>query len=1062
MKLFYLKITIFLLFLLSNSGFSQTTLSAGDIAIVGVNADVPKQFSFVLLVDIQAATKIYFTDSGVLSDGTFRANEGALLYIAPTDLSAGKLITYSDTAADFTAANDTNVGTNGFNLSTSGDQIIAFGGSTASPIFLFALQTNSNAFQAEATNSNTSTLPPGLTVGINAVAVGAGAGDGDEYDNSAYNLSLTEGNKSTLLAAIADQVKWVGNDSFITLSTADFTVTTESTPTPTTVIVRGNGQDITDGDTTPSTTDGTDYGNVIVNTTQSTVFSVENNTGSTVSITAASISGTNAANFLLNGATPAFPIDLATGSTENFTIDFSANTANTYNATVTIETSSNNISFDVLAMAIDPAAVNLIHAIQGSGTASPLVGNNVTIEGIVVGDFQDGLGTNGNLSGFFVQEEDSDADTDSNTSEGILIYDGRAPAINVAVGDKVKISGTVTEYYGVTEINALTSVSVISSGNTIPTAATLNMPVTTTTTNSSGNFIVNLEHVEGMLVNFPQTLTVSELFQLERFGELRLVQGTRPVQFTQENQPNAANYSAYLQDIAKRTIVLDDGTSFQNQNPIRYPDGNLDTSDALRMGDTVVNLTGVVNFSKGSGGSGDENYRILPTIDPVFNTVNTRTNTPPSVGGTLKITGLNVLNYFKTLDASGNKTANGSDPRGANDETEFNRQREKLITALKLMDADVFGLVEIENDFSPSSPSNAIQDIVNGLNASLGTTTYSWVDPGTQFVGDDAIAVGVIYKPSSVSIALGTTVETLDDSNLGGLGLPTSVAVFNGSGTNRVPLAVTFKEVGSNEVFTVVVNHLKSKGSAGASGTADNDSNDGAANSNQTRLNGVRALDSWLDTDPTASGDTDFILLGDFNAYAQEDPIKFLESEGYTDLANSYLGSDAYSYAFDGQIGTLDYAFASSSLFAQVTGTIEWHINADETAAIDYNLDFSRNSTIFDGTKPFRISDHDPVMVGLNLNQSSLGIQDLQEKDEIVKLYPIPVSNSGELNIQGSDFSGIVSISVYSITGAKLISKKINADGFLASSINVNPLASGTYFLVIESNGKRFSKSFVK
>jgi predicted extracellular nuclease len=75
---------------------------------------------------------------------------------------------------------------------------------------------------------------------------------------------------------------------------------------------------------------------------------------------------------------------------------------------------------------------------------------------------------------------------------------------------------------------------VISSGNTIPTATMLNMPVTTTTTNSSGNFIVNLEHVEGMLVSFPQTLTVSELYQLERFGELRLVQGTRPVQFTRK------------------------------------------------------------------------------------------------------------------------------------------------------------------------------------------------------------------------------------------------------------------------------------------------------------------------------------------------------------------------------------------------------------------------------------------------------------------------------------------------------------------------------------------------
>jgi hypothetical protein len=113
-------------------------------------------------------------------------------------------------------------------------------------------------------------------------------------------------------------------------------------------------------------------------------------------------------------------------------------------------------------------------------------------------------------------------------------------------------------------------------------------------------------------------------------------------------------------------------------------------------------------------------------------------------------------------------------------------------------------------------------------------------------------------------------------------------------------------------------------------------------------------------------------------------------------------------------------------LFTQVTGTVEWHINADETA-IDYNLDFSRNSTIFDGATAFRISDHDPVVVGLNLNQSAFR----NSRAGRMKLLgvPIPINNSGELNVQGTDFSGIVSISVYSVT-AKLISKKINADGF--------------------------------
>ncbi|WP_299489951.1 choice-of-anchor I family protein [Acaryochloris sp. IP29b_bin.137] len=200
-----------------------TSLSAGDIAIIGINADNPDDFSFVLLVDIDAGTEIRFTDSGVLSDGSFRANEGAVKYTAPSALTAGTVVNFVNNNADFTADNDTGVGTSGFSLSTSGDQIIAFQGLSTDPTFLFALLTNSTEFQADATSSNTSALPPGLEIGTTAVAVGAGAGPAQEVDNAVYSGPVT-GSPTELLAAISDASNWTGSNSPLTLPTDSLTI----------------------------------------------------------------------------------------------------------------------------------------------------------------------------------------------------------------------------------------------------------------------------------------------------------------------------------------------------------------------------------------------------------------------------------------------------------------------------------------------------------------------------------------------------------------------------------------------------------------------------------------------------------------------------------------------------------------------------------------------------------------------------------------------------------------------------------------------------------------------
>ncbi|NEO57007.1 MAG: ExeM/NucH family extracellular endonuclease [Okeania sp. SIO3B5] len=658
---------------------------------------------------------------------------------------------------------------------------------------------------------------------------------------------------------------------------------------------------------------------------------------------------------------------------ESFTVTLSNPSSG---ATITTATVDGTIQND------DSVAFTKIHEIQGSSASSPLEGQTVTIEAVVVGDYQDGAsGTNGDLNGFFVQEEDADADADPLTSEGLFIFDDNSPAVDVNIGDVVQVTGTVTEFNELTE---LTNVTVSIQGtDTLPTPATVNFPVTT---------VDDLEAFEGMGITIPDTLFVTEYFNLDRFGEIVLSSdgasnepGTdgRLDQFTDFNAPDVAGFAAYQEAIATRRIVLDDGQTVQNPDTIIHGRGGnpLSSTNTLRGGDTVDNLSGVLSF-----GFGD--YRIQP-VNPIdFQATNPRPEAPEDVGGDLKVASINVLNFFTTLDETGNPGSgpNSLSPRGADNQDEFDRQVEKLVTTLEDIDADIVGLVELENEFGSDQNGDsqfAIEILVDELNDRVGAGTYAYVDPGVPFVDTgDAISVGAIYKTDSVQVAPGTTVEVLTDSDLPALGL--GGTVFDGENTNRAPLAVTFEELATGERLTVSVNHFKSKGGTGTGDDAD--AGDGQGNFNGTRLRASEALSAWLNTDPTGSGDSDFLIVGDLNAYAQEDPITSLETEGYTDLIEEFVGSDAYSFVFDGQFGYLDYALANESLLSQVKGTTEWRVNADEPDALDYNLDFGRDASLFDGQTPFRNSDHDPIIVGLNLESSTPGevIEGTRRRDNLI------------------------------------------------------------------------------
>mgnify|MGYP001324337977 CR=1 FL=1 len=606
-----------------------------------------------------------------------------------------------------------------------------------------------------------------------------------------------------------------------------------------------------------------------------------------------------------------------------------------------------------------------IHAIQGSGDTA--AAGTFTVEAIVVGSYQSQ--GSGQLRGFFLQEEDEDADADPTTSEGIFVFCGNCP-VPVAVGDLVRVTGASSEYFGMSQLTASTadSVTVLASGQPLPTPATVTLPVPGV---PSGNLeaataAINAyyEQFEGMLVTFPATLTVSEYFELARYGQVILSQGGRPRTFTAISTPSAAGLTAHQIDLARRTIILDDTDNRQNRpvdtpnTPYFYPVPGLSITNFFRGGDTITGLTGVLHWSF-AGQAGTDAWRIRPVTEAfsyTFTPANPRPAAAPAVPGNLKVASFNVLNYFLTIDtADVCGPTQDQDCRGADSVREFERQHEKLIAALRGLDADVIGLMEMENTPGVEPLANIVADLPG----------YAYVDTGV--IGSDTIRVGIIYRTSTVQPVGAHAV----------LDSPAFVNPRNASSDrNRPAVAQTFEETASGARFTVVVNHLKSKGSS--CGVGDDDTTTGQGNCNLTRTLSAYVLAQWLASDPTGSGDPDFLIIGDLNSYAMEDPIVALQNAGYTDLVAAFGGPGAYGYVFDGQLGYLDHALSSPSMTPQVVNVAEWHINADEIPLFDYNDDertadeaaFDEESDSLPLYEPneFRTSDHDPIIIGLLLD----------------------------------------------------------------------------------------------
>jgi predicted extracellular nuclease len=656
--------------------------------------------------------------------------------------------------------------------------------------------------------------------------------------------------------------------------------------------------------------------------------------------------------------------------------------------------------------------ITKISAVQGASAEAAKLGEAVTIEGIVTA-FMPGL------SGFFVQEEAADQDTNSATSEGLFVYYNTTnPGVSAAnVGDTVRVSGTVSEYQKLSQLSTLTAFTVVTdraNEAALPAAVSVTLPVAES---------FNWESVEGMRVEVKSATTngnlvVTDNYVLGRYGSVTLTSDELLVQYTQQSAPSVAGFTAYSAVTQRDQIVLDDGNSAQNPAAVFGRGGQaLSASNTLRAGDTTASVVGIVDqFDNGTAPAYETTYRVQSTATPVFagTTRPTAEQLQTALGtAEIKVASVNVLNFFNTLGTANFNNPNGSAlaGRGADNSAEYVRQLDKVVANLLGLDADVYGLMEIQNNGYADGVS-ALDALVDALNAKVGSAKFAYVagpfDDGSTTAGDaatagdDAIMVALVYDKTAVE-------------PLGRAAVPDAVTydAFGAAFGNRVPLAQTFKSLADGETFTVAVNHLKSKGSV-----IDADTGDGQSANNLARMEGVKDLSAWLATNPTGAPDADLLLIGDLNAYAKESPISFLEGAGYN------LVSGGLSYSYDGLWGSLDHAMANASMASQVTKSVLWTSNAEEPVVLDYNTNFKSvdQQTSLYAADAYRASDHNPVLIGLNLSADTTApvLQSARVDGntltlsyaEYLKPGALPAANAFSITVNGQAGPAVTQVAV--------------------------------------------------
>ncbi|WP_111414788.1 ExeM/NucH family extracellular endonuclease [Billgrantia lactosivorans] len=504
----------------------------------------------------------------------------------------------------------------------------------------------------------------------------------------------------------------------------------------------------------------------------------------------------------------------------------------------------------------EPSSVDLA-AIKGIGERTALPADReVIVDGVVTGEF---LGR-GRLGGFYLQQATEHGPVglfvympDATPSDGALI----------AAGTHLQLHAHTGEYRGQIQLQRVERIETCARDQ-LPEPLRVDWPLSEE----------QLSRREGLLLTFPQVLTVTGNHELARYGSLKLA-ATRL--FRPTNVPG---------ELQRRDILeLDDGSYRTFPNPIPYRDAN----GSRRVGSTVEGLTGILTHAFDA-------YRLHPTLEPRFEDANPRPEPLPAPGERLRVATFNVENYFLTLGQ-----------RGAANDDELERQRAKLAAAVEGLQADILALVEVENN------PRALADLVEQLGERTGIR-YRAVG-GDVDRGNDAIKLALLYRPERVE-----AVSELyaDDSRV----------------HHRPPLAAFFRSVNGGPAFGVVTAHFKSKSGCPPSGDVDR----GQGCWNQRRVEQSEAMNAFLDRLAAAEEHERLLLAGDLNAYGAEDPIRTLTHAGLVNLMARELPPERrYSYVFRGESGYLDHALASPELAAAVEEVRPWPINADEPPYLGYD-----------------------------------------------------------------------------------------------------------------------------
>ena len=582
--------------------------------------------------------------------------------------------------------------------------------------------------------------------------------------------------------------------------------------------------------------------------------------------------------------------------------------------------------------------------------------NSVRLSGVVTAIVGDG---------FFVQDKIGDGDP--TTCDAIFVATDTAA---IRLGDELTLTGRCTA-------DTLTAVASLKKIAEQQSVSATKVVFPDDFLNGNGSKYI------GMAVEFDQTLVVTNNYYWNS-GTITL-SSQRLMTPTEVALPGSSDYQAVLQANAKDNLIVAPKTV--QSRPFA------DADSTLRTGYQVDNLTGTLITSSG-------NYHKLQITATPDWYANERPTTHADLGDyNVKVCATNLEYYLRSDYGTG---------YGPDDEAAANRQHAKIVKGLRAIDADIYGLLEIQQG------QNAIAYLCDALNQAAGSDIYAYIDDGTS-VYTTYTKTAFIYRKDKIALK--------------------GAFQFNNQKTLYRKAIQGFTLKANGESFVLSLNHFKSK-SGTTTDESDKDQNDGQGQFNGTR---VAEAESVIAKCAEQTTDSDVLVMGDLNAHSMEDPVQRFVAAGYKNLLKKYA-TNQYSYVFGGRCGLLDHALANASMSAQITGATVVHLNADEPAIFEYPTDLT--------TTMYRYSDHDAVVVGLSLGTYHDDVAlDAPETDGV---FVSPTTHDGWFEICNA--TGQTAY-IYDLGGRPLHTETITND---CQSFHAATLAttSGLLLVRLQSNGK--------